>query len=108
MTSVLETSGLMKTLAYVGGAGSAPDSGATFPVYDPATRKLIADVPRSVRRRRGARSRRRTRLCPLGARPRRRTREDHTALVDLIVRTYGRTRAHHDARTGQARSRKAR
>jgi succinate-semialdehyde dehydrogenase/glutarate-semialdehyde dehydrogenase len=46
MTSVLERSTLMKTLAYVGGDWIGADSGATFPVYDPATGERVADVPR--------------------------------------------------------------
>ena len=46
MTSVLERSTLMKTLAYVGGSWIGADSGATFPVYDPATGERVADVPR--------------------------------------------------------------
>jgi acyl-CoA reductase-like NAD-dependent aldehyde dehydrogenase len=46
MTSVLERSTLMKTLAYVGGSWIGADSAATFPVYDPATGERVADVPR--------------------------------------------------------------
>jgi succinate-semialdehyde dehydrogenase/glutarate-semialdehyde dehydrogenase len=46
MTSVLERSTLLKSLAYVGGNWIGADSGATFPVYDPATGEKIADVPR--------------------------------------------------------------
>ncbi|GAC1595251.1 MAG: hypothetical protein NVS3B28_26410 [Candidatus Velthaea sp.] len=42
----MERSKLMKTLAYVGGHWIGADSGATFPVYDPATGERIADVPR--------------------------------------------------------------
>ncbi|HEX3550541.1 MAG TPA: aldehyde dehydrogenase family protein, partial [Candidatus Elarobacter sp.] len=46
MTSVLERSTLMKSLAYVGGRWVGADSGATFPVYEPATGDRVADVPR--------------------------------------------------------------
>ncbi|GAC1575606.1 MAG: NAD-dependent succinate-semialdehyde dehydrogenase [Candidatus Elarobacter sp.] len=46
MTPVLERSALLKTQAYVGGKWIAADSGATFPVYDPATGHKVADVPR--------------------------------------------------------------
>jgi succinate-semialdehyde dehydrogenase/glutarate-semialdehyde dehydrogenase len=46
MTSVLERSTLMKTLAYVGGRWIGADSGATFPVYDPSNGERIADVAR--------------------------------------------------------------
>jgi len=46
MTTVLERSKLMKSQAYVGGQWIGADSGATFPVYDPATGERIADVPR--------------------------------------------------------------
>src|SRR5665213_2168467 len=46
MTSVLERSALMKTLAYVGGEWIGADSGATFPVYDPSNGDRIADVAR--------------------------------------------------------------
>ena len=41
MTSVLERSALLKSQAYVGGRWIGADSGATFPVYDPATREKI-------------------------------------------------------------------
>ncbi|MFN2460472.1 MAG: NAD-dependent succinate-semialdehyde dehydrogenase [Candidatus Velthaea sp.] len=46
MASLLERPVLMKTQAYVGGRWTSADSGATFPVYDPATGETIADVPR--------------------------------------------------------------
>jgi len=46
MTNVLERSKLMKTQGYIGGAWVDADSGATFPVYDPATGDRVADVPR--------------------------------------------------------------
>jgi succinate-semialdehyde dehydrogenase/glutarate-semialdehyde dehydrogenase len=46
MTSVLERSTLLKSLAYVGGQWIGADSGATFPVYDPATGDTVANVPR--------------------------------------------------------------
>ncbi len=46
MTTVLERSKLMKSLAYVGGRWIGADSGATFPVCDPATGERIVDVPR--------------------------------------------------------------
>ena len=46
MTSVLERSTLLKSLAYVGAQWVGADSGATFPVYDPATGDTVANVPR--------------------------------------------------------------
>jgi succinate-semialdehyde dehydrogenase/glutarate-semialdehyde dehydrogenase len=46
MTSVLERSTLLKSHAYIGGEWVSADSGATFPVYDPATGDRVADVAR--------------------------------------------------------------
>ena len=42
----LETGGLLREQAYVDGAWVDADSGATFPVVDPATGSIIANVPR--------------------------------------------------------------
>jgi len=46
MTSVLERSTLLKSLAFIGGEWVGADSGRTFPVFDPATGEKVADVPR--------------------------------------------------------------
>ena len=41
-----EIAPLMKTMSYIGGEWTAADSGATFPVHNPATGEEIAHVPR--------------------------------------------------------------
>ncbi len=109
MTSVLERSTLLKSLSYVGGEWIGADSGATFPVYDPATGDVVADVARL-----GTAETRRAIEAANAALPgwRATPAKERAKIVrrwyDLIVAAYRRARAHHDARTGQAARRSAR
>ena len=43
---LIDDPGLLRDRGYIDGAWAAADSGATFPVHDPASGELLAEVPR--------------------------------------------------------------
>ena len=43
---LIDETELLRTRGYIDGAWAAADSGATFPVHDPATGEVLAEVPR--------------------------------------------------------------
>ena len=43
---LIDDTELLRDRGYIDGAWAAADSGATFPVHDPATGEVLAEVPR--------------------------------------------------------------